>query len=55
MLTERAFQLVLGRSATEQEIDLVLLRLQAEHQSAAEAWAEVFHALFGSLDFRFVD
>jgi hypothetical protein len=52
---ERAVRLVLCRAPTEQEKQLLLSVLAESNASEQQAWSEVFHALFGSLDFRFVD
>jgi hypothetical protein len=52
---ERTVRLVLCRAPTEQEKQLLLSVLAESKESEQQAWSEVFHALFGSLDFRFVD
>ena len=53
----RACRLVLGRGPTEGERQ-VLTQFLANSGNTDErraAWAQVFHALFASTDFRYVD
>ena len=50
----RAWRLALGRLPTEGESAVALRHLGATRQ-AGEAWASIFHALFASADFRYVN
>jgi hypothetical protein len=52
----RAYRLTLGRAATpaEERAGLAFVKDSAA-EPAVEAWAQVFHALFASMDFRYVD
>jgi len=54
-----AFHLTLGRGPTDEELNLTIQYLDEVRQSAAEtslaeAYARLFHSLFGTLDFRYV-
>jgi hypothetical protein len=51
---ERAYRLTLGRSPAEGEAAVVGKVLVSERDAEA-AWAEVFHALFASPDFRYIN
>jgi hypothetical protein len=54
----RAYQLTLGRSPSKQERALARSHIAAMSDSAGgreEAWTELFHALFASADFRYLD
>jgi cytochrome c553 len=46
----RAYRLALGRSPTEAEREVALRRVAPEGR-----WASLFHALFASIEFRYVD
>src|SRR5258706_10514366 len=52
----RAYQLTLGRPPTpaEQQSSLAFLQ-QSATDMPQEAWSQVFHALFASMDFRYVE
>jgi hypothetical protein len=50
----RAYRLALGREPTAGEQEIAK-RFLAKGKGANEAWADVFHALFASADFRYVD
>jgi hypothetical protein len=50
----RAYRLTLGREPTPGERS-VGERFLAKGGDAKEAWAAIFHALFASADFRFVE
>ncbi len=49
----RAYRLTLGRPPTEAET-AVALRHLSKPGNAGEAWAALFHALFASVEFRYV-
>jgi hypothetical protein len=49
----RAYQLALGRDPTSRETVLARQHLTATEEQTA--WAELFHALFASADFRYLD
>jgi hypothetical protein len=51
---ERAYRLTLGRSPAEGEV-AVVEKVLASERDAEAAWAEVFHALFASPDFRYIN
>jgi hypothetical protein len=52
----RAYRLTLGRAATPAEERAALAFLdESMTQAPADAWAQVFHALFASMDFRYAD
>lgn len=51
----KAWQIVLGREPTAEERQLVIDRLSATDVVESEMWGEIFHSLFSSVDFRFVD
>ena len=51
---ERAYQLVLGRSPSAGEIAVAKKLLEKETKSI-EAWTDLFHSLFASADFRYVN
>jgi len=53
-MIEQATMLVLGRIPTEGE-RTVLSALLSGDGTEQQTWTAVFHALFGSIDFRFVD
>jgi hypothetical protein len=50
----RAYRLALGRSPTGAEVELAL-RFLSEAGNGSEAWAGLVHALFASMEFRYVD
>jgi hypothetical protein len=51
-----AWRATLGRAPTDSERALTLRHLQAAGTTGRdEAWTEVFHALFASVDFRYLD
>ena len=53
---ERAYRLTLGRSANEAERRLALEFVKANDGTAElDVWSELFQALFGTLDFRYLD
>ncbi len=52
---EHAHLLALGRWPTAQERRLALTHLGRDGAAAAEAWTELFHALFASADFRYLN
>ena len=51
----RLYRLTLGRSPDEAEQSLALNFLQNANEDRSEAWTQLFHALFASIDFRYVD
>ncbi|OWK45243.1 DUF1553 domain-containing protein [Fimbriiglobus ruber] len=51
----RAYQLTLGRTPTAGEEVVALKFLAAQSTATNESWAQLFHALFASADFRYVD
>jgi hypothetical protein len=51
---DRAYCLTLGRSPSSNERALALRHLAAANEPT-EAWTELFHALFASADFRYLD
>jgi hypothetical protein len=57
--TVRAYRLALGRAPTDAEMKGVREFLSsvgpADARAQREAWSQVFHALFGSIDFRYVE
>ncbi|MEX2138560.1 MAG: DUF1553 domain-containing protein [Pirellulales bacterium] len=54
---ERAFRRTLGRKPTEEEREIArrTVRRGASMEEREAAWAELFHALFASVDFRYRD
>lgn len=50
----RACRLTIGREPTAGELQVLSMFL-TENADSAAAWAQVFHALFASTDFRYVD
>jgi hypothetical protein len=51
-----AYRLTLCRTPTEEERKLAIDYLKAfNSEQQQEAWSGVFHSLFASLDFRFVE
>jgi hypothetical protein len=54
---DRAYRLCLGRPPTDAERDVALRHLGAPQagESREEAWAGLFHALFASADFRYIE
>jgi hypothetical protein len=50
----KAYRLTLGREPTAGERD-VAMRFLAKSKDTKEAWAGLFHALFASADFRYID
>lgn len=50
-----AYRLVLGRDATSAEQALALEHLARSEGDSGTAWAQLFHALFASADFRYLD
>jgi hypothetical protein len=57
--TVRAYRFTLGRAATKAEIkdirEFLSSARPADARGQQEAWSQVFHALFGSIDFRYVE
>lgn len=51
---DRAYRLALGRLPTDRERE-VHARFVSSSQSPVDTWTSVFHALFASADFRFVE
>ncbi|MDA1137720.1 MAG: DUF1553 domain-containing protein [Planctomycetota bacterium] len=52
----KAYRLTLGRAPTDEERKLAINYLKAfNSEEQQEAWSGVFHSLFASLDFRFVE
>ncbi|HET6576665.1 MAG TPA: DUF1553 domain-containing protein, partial [Fimbriiglobus sp.] len=51
----RAYRLALGRTPTDGERRVAMKFLAARADDPKAAWAAVFHALFASADFRYVD
>ena len=49
-----AWRICVSREPTSEEINAAL-SVVGEEPKSAEAWAEVFHALFASVDFRYLD
>jgi len=54
---DRAYRLCLGRPPTDAERDVALRHLGAAQAGEAreEAWTGLFHALFASADFRYIE
>jgi hypothetical protein len=52
---QRIWQLTMGRTPTSAELQPVMEHLRAGDTSTPGVWADVFHAAFGSVDFRYVD
>jgi Protein of unknown function (DUF1553) len=54
---DRAYRLTLGRQPSGDERDLALRHLSGvtSPSAAGEAWTELFHALFASADFRYLE
>ena len=54
---DRAYRLTLGRLPSDNERALAVRHLGAVGRTSAdgEAWTELFHALFASVDFRYLD
>jgi hypothetical protein len=53
---DRAYRLTLGRSPSSDERELARRHIETVGESSAEmAWTEMFHALFASADFRYLD
>lgn len=50
-----AYQLALGRLPTKRELQLTQQHFAGASGVEREAWAELFHALFASADFRYLD
>jgi hypothetical protein len=51
---EYAYRLALGRQPTPGEAAIAKKQI-ASHRDALEAWTDIFHALFASADFRYVN
>lgn len=51
----RAYRLVLGREPTPAERSLALEHLGRTDGDSAAGWTQLFHALFASADFRYLD
>ncbi len=51
---DRAYRLVLGRAPLPGEI-IVAKKLLGTEANAADVWTDIFHALFASADFRYVN
>ncbi|MEZ6042775.1 MAG: DUF1549 domain-containing protein [Planctomycetaceae bacterium] len=54
-LLDDAFRLTVARNATQEERSVLMEHLKHCGPDSVEAWSEVFHAIFGSTDFRFID
>ena len=54
-LIDDVWRLTLSRRASAAERQQIRLHLQQFEPTSREAWAEIFHAIFGSVDFRYVD
>jgi hypothetical protein len=54
MSLQNVWRICLCRDATDEEIDAVL-PIVGEDPTSVEAWTEVFHALFASVDFRYLE
>ena len=54
-LVDDAFRLTVARNATQEERSVLMEHLKHCGPDSVEAWSEVFHAIFGSTDFRFID
>jgi hypothetical protein len=58
VILERAYRLILGRLPAPAEATLALEHLAAarrEDSSRLQAWSDICHALFGSIDFRYLE
>ncbi len=51
----RAYRLTLGRDPTASERSIAMKYLAANKGDAKEAWAALFHTLFATADFRYVE
>ncbi|MBT5845608.1 MAG: DUF1553 domain-containing protein [Verrucomicrobiales bacterium] len=51
---ENAYRRTLGRNPTSSERE-ILLKFLGQEKDGAKAWGTIFHSLFGSLDFRFLN
>ena len=51
---KNAYRLTLGRNPTSSERE-ILLKFLGQEKGEAKAWATIFHSLYGSLDFRFLN
>lgn len=54
-MIDQAWRTAVGRVATPQEREALLEFLNAQDHDSVEAWTSVFQALFGSMDFRYLD
>jgi hypothetical protein len=54
-MIDQAWRTAVGRAATPQENTALLAFLKEQGHDSADAWASVFQALFGSMDFRYLD
>ena len=52
-MARRAVQICLSRTATEQELSLLIPA--PESANSVDHWAAIFHALYSSVDFRYID
>lgn len=52
---ERAAMMVLARRPTDSEAEILQEFVRARGISSPEGWSAVFQALFGSIDFRYID
>jgi len=52
---ERAYRETLSRAPSAAERELALRHTRSHAADPAQAWTEIYHALFASLDFRYVE
>jgi hypothetical protein len=52
---QTAYLITLGRPPTEREAAIAFKALAGDKKDLPEAWTEIFHALFASVDFRYVN
>jgi hypothetical protein len=52
---DRAYELTLSRRPTKNEQQMMLGFVRESSGEKPEAWTQVFHALFASMDFRYVN
>ena len=52
---ERAYFLTVGRAPKDAELESVLQHVERPGAAPEEAWADVFHALLASVEFRYVE
>lgn len=55
IMIDQAWRTVVGRVATAQERSALLEFLKEQGHDSVDAWTSVFQALFGSMDFRYLD